>query len=156
MGKYEPKQTESEEFPSSFGPKKTNEEQISIQTSSVNVLHGKICSFSYGFKTSSYKHLIVCISVWSQCLWLATRQRQINNLDFRINHIVQDSEVFPQHVINHPNSTRHCVDWLLIRTDRVTGDYSAPSRAAVCPLSISVRKRQKRWEKNPCQCLFKG
>lgn len=113
----------------------------------MNVLHGKICSFSYGFETSSYKHLIVCISVWSQCLWLATRQRQINNLDFRINHIVQDSEVFPQHVINHPNSTRHCVDWLLIRTDRVTGDYSAPSRAAVCPLSISVRKRQKRWKK---------
>lgn len=57
-------------------------------------------------------------SEWFRFLWQATRQRQINNLDLRINHIVQDSAVFPQHVINHPNSTRHCVDWLLIRTDK--------------------------------------
>lgn len=50
-------------------------------------------------------------------LWQASRQRQINNLDLGINHIVQDSEAFLRHVINHPNSTRHCVDWLLIGTE---------------------------------------
>lgn len=50
-------------------------------------------------------------------LWQASRQRRINNIDLRINHIVQDSEGIPKHVINHPNATRHCVDWLFIWKD---------------------------------------
>lgn len=44
----------------------------------------------------------------------ATRQRQTTNVDLSINHIVQDSEVFLQHVIIYLNSTWHCADWFQI------------------------------------------
>lgn len=88
------------------------------------------------------QELTVKVKLWliqsSFCsLWQATGQRQMNNLDLRINHIVQDSQVFPQPVINHPISARHCADWLVIGTDRVTGDYTE-NRDEVRPLSIQV------------------
>lgn len=44
----------------------------------------------------------------------ATRQRQTTNVDLSINHIVQDSEVFLQHVIIYLNPTWHCADWFQI------------------------------------------
>jgi len=67
-------------------------------------------------------------------LWQASRQRRINNIDLRINHIVQDSEGIPKHVINHPNATRHCVDWLFIWKRQ---SQENKQRAGVYLLSVS-------------------
>lgn len=57
----------------------------------------------------------------------ATRQRQTTNVDLSINHIVQDSEVFLQHVIIYLNPTWHCAD--CSNLNRVAVDYMAQSRA---------------------------
>lgn len=85
---------------------------------------------------------IVARSEWFQFCGRHPGSDRLNNLDLKVNHIVQDSEVFPPPACYyHPNSTRHRVDWLLIQT--VRGDYTAQSRAGVYRLSNPVSHKKE-------------